>query len=212
MKTKLLFLFSLCCVFLFLSAQNSYAAIYKYLNKDGIVSFANDLQSIPEQYRASAKVVVDSTDEESRQSIQNQQTSEQHTGNNEYVPGIAHTTAVDTRNANSFFNNRVLLTAIVIVSACFAFIILGILQPDHKKAVMIVRVVLVWAVVIYLLIVHSGDAVRMFRTVSGTIDDAKQQSEEKGRNAAKAVKDMNAFVEKVGQAASTDLPEEAKKE
>jgi len=52
----------------------------------------------------------------------------------------------------------------------------------------------------------------MFRTVSGTIDDVKQQSEEKGKNAANAVKAMSTFMEKVGQAASTDLPEESKKE
>jgi len=135
MRTKLLFLFSLCCVFIFLSAQHGYAAIYKYLNKDGIVSFANDLQSIPEQYRAGAKVVVDSTDEENHQSVQNQQTTEQHTGNHEHIPGMAHDNAVDTQYENSFFNNRMLLTAIVIISAVFVFIILGIFEPDHKKAV-----------------------------------------------------------------------------
>jgi apolipoprotein N-acyltransferase len=107
-----------------------------------------------------------------------------------------------------------LLTSIIIVSAVFAFIILGILETDHKKAVAILRVTLLWAVAIYLLIAHAGDAVRMVRTVGGSIEDAKHQSEEKGKNAAKAVKALSTLVEQAGQASSPDSaePEREKKE
>jgi hypothetical protein len=212
MRMKLLFLSSFSCVFILLSAQYGHAAIYKYLNKDGTISIVNDMQSIPEQYRSGAKVIVDGTDEEAHQSVQNQQAPEQHTGNHEHVQGITHTSGVDTQYENYFLNNHILLTAIVVISAVFVFIVLGILEPDHKKAVVITRVTIVWAVALYLLIVHAGDAVRVFRTVSGAIDDVKQQSAEKGKNAAKAVKAMDKLVEQVGRTSSTDLPEEAKKE
>lgn len=210
MRIKFLLLFSLCCAFVFLSAQPGYGAIYKYLDKDGVISFANDLQSIPEQCRANAKVVSDETDQENHQSMHNQQIPGQTTGKNEDVSGIAHNRAVDTQNENSFFNNRMLLTAIVVVSAGFAFIILGMLETDHKKTVAIVRVTLLWAVALYLLIAHAGDAARMIRTFGGTIDEVKHQSEEKGKNAAKAVKAMSTFVEQVGQGSSTDIPEEVR--
>ncbi|HYA88019.1 MAG TPA: hypothetical protein VEI57_13250 [Nitrospirota bacterium] len=209
MRTIYILLFSLCCVFVLLPAQHGYAAIYKYLDKDGLISITNDLQSIPEQYRASAKVVSGDTDQENHQSIPNQQTPGQPTGNHEKVPGIAHDNAADTRNENSFIHNRMFLTAIIVVSAGFAFVILGILETEHKKAIAVVRVSLLWAVALYILIAHAGDAVRMIRTVAGSFDDAKHQSEERGKNAAKAIKNMNKLVEQVGETPSTDLPEES---
>jgi hypothetical protein len=208
MRTKFLLPFSLCCIFVLLSAQHSYAAIYKYLDRDGLVSITNNLQSIPAQYRASAKVVSDDTDQESHQSIQNPQTPGQSNGNHAQVPVIAHDKVVDTRDESSFFSNRLLLTTIIVVSAGFAFVILGILKTDHKKAITVARISMLWAVALYILIAHAGDAVRMIRTVSGTFDDVKHQSEEKGKNAAKAVKAMNKLVEQVGETPSTDLPEE----
>lgn len=207
MKIKFLLLLSLFCFFAFLSAEHSHAAIYKYLDKDGLISFANDLQSIPEQYRASAKVVSDDTDQENRQSIQNRQTLGQAAGNHGDVQALVHDKAVETRNENSIFNNRLLLTATVVVSAVFAFIILGILETDHKKTIAVVRIALVWAVAIYLLIAHAGDAVRMVRTVGGTIEDTKHQSEEKGKKAAKAVKAWGALMEQAAQAPASDSPD-----
>lgn len=207
MKTKFLLLLSLCCFFAFLSAEHSHAAIYKYLNKDGLISFANDLQSVPEQYRASATVVSGDTDQEDHQSIQDRQTPGQATGNHGDAPALVHDKAVETRNENSFFNSRLLLTAIVVVSAVFAFIVLGILETDHKKTVAVIRIALVWAVAIYLLIAHAGDAVRMVRTVGGTIEVTKHQSEEKGKKAAKAVKAWGELMEQAAQTPLADPPE-----
>jgi Domain of unknown function (DUF4124) len=207
MGTRILFLLSLCCVFVFLLAQHGYGAIYKYVDKDGVISFANDLQSIPEQYRVNAKVVSDASDQENSPLMENGQTRGQ-TGKHEDVSGMTHDNAVDSRLENSFFKNRMLLTALVIVSAGFAFIIMGILETDHKKTVAITRVALVWAVALYLLIAHAGDAVRMFRTVGGTIDEVKHQSAERGKKAAKAAKALRTFVDQVGEVSSTAVPEE----
>jgi hypothetical protein len=207
MGTRILFLLSLCCVFVFLSAQHGYGAIYKYVDKDGVISFANDLQSIPEQYRVNAKVVSDASDQENNPLMENGQTRGQ-TGKHADVSGMTHDNAVDSRHENSFLKNRMFLTAFVIVSAGFAFIILGILETDQKKTVAITRVVLVWAVALYLLIAHAGDAVRMFRTVGGTIDEVKHQSAERGKKAAKAAKALRTFVDQVGEVSSTAVPEE----
>ncbi len=208
MRTKSLVLFSLYYVFIFLSAQDCYAAIYQYLDKNGLVTITNDLQSIPEQYRAGAKVVSDDIDQENHQSIQNQQAAGHPTGNYERVPVIAHDKATDTRDKKSFFNNRLLLTAIIVVSASFAFIILGIIDTNHNKVVAVVRISLLWAVALYILIAHAGDTVRMIRKVGGTVDEVKHQSEERGKDTAKAIKAINKLMEHVGDAPSTDLPEE----
>jgi hypothetical protein len=207
MRTKSLVLFSLYCIFIFLSAQDCYAAIYQYLDKNGLVTITNDLQSIPEQYRAGAKVVSDDIDQENHQSIQNQQAAGHPTGNHDWVPVIAHDKAADTRDKNSFFNNRLLLTAIIVVSASFTFIILGIIDTNHNKVVAVVRISLLWAVALYILIAHAGDTVRMIRRVGGNVDAVKHQSEERGKNAAKAIKAINKLMEQVGDTPSTDLPE-----
>jgi hypothetical protein len=37
--------------------STAFAAIYKYVDKNGMIYFADDLQSIPAQYRAAAKIV-----------------------------------------------------------------------------------------------------------------------------------------------------------
>jgi hypothetical protein len=204
MRTKFLFLLSLCCVIFFLSEQYSDGAIYKYVDKDGVISFADDLQSIPEQYRVNAKVVSDADDQENRQSMERRGQAEKH----EDVQGMHQDHATDTEHENIFIKKRILMTVLVVVSAGFVFIILGILETDHKKKVAIARVALVWAVAIYLLIAHAGDAVRMIRTVGGTIDEVKHQSEERGRKAAKAVKAMNTLADEVGQVSTTDASEQ----
>lgn len=205
MRTKLLLL-GLCCFLVFVSAQQSYAAIYKYVDKNGVICFANDLQSIPEQFRGSAQVVSDNPEPENPQSIHNQ-SPEQPTGIHGNFPSVANDTAVDARSENSFFNNRLFLTAIIVVTAAFAFIILGIIETDRKRTIAVVRVILLWAVALYLLIAHAGDALHVIRAASGKVDDVKHQSEEKGKKAGKAIKAWGEFVEQVGQTSSPDIPE-----
>jgi len=207
MRLTFLFMLCLCCLFVFLATQPSYAAIYKYLDKDGMICFANDLQSIPEQYRATAKIVSGETDEETRTPPQHQQTSEQPDGKGGQASSTALESPADQQNETGFFSKRVLLSTIVVVSAVFAFMVLGILEADHKKAVVIARITLVWAVTVYLLFMHAGDAIRLVRTTGGAIEDAKHRSEEKGRKAAKTIKTLNEMVQETGEASSHEPAE-----
>jgi hypothetical protein len=211
MRIKFIFMVCLCCGLGFLSAQSGHAAIYKYLDKDGLICFANDLQSVPELYRASAKIVSGEVEQENRPPVQDQQASGQPAGDREPASGMVHEKSSVQQNDASFFSKRALLSTIVIVSAVFAFIILGILEADHKKAVLIARVALLWGVAVYLLIAHAEDAVRMVRTIGSAVDDAKHQSGEKGKKAGKAIKALNELAEQAGQATSGD-PLEAERE
>jgi hypothetical protein len=206
MRIKILFLFCLLCIVGLISAQHS-SAIYKYLDKDGVLCFSSDLQSIPEQYRTSATIVNGNADQVHDRSTQGQPAPGQPVSNQDQSPVVAPDKSFAPENESFFFNHRILLSAIIVVSAVFAFIILGILETDHKKAVAIVRIVLLWAVVLYLLIAHAGDAMRMVQTVGGTIEDAKHQSEEKGKKAATAVKSWGASMEKDAQTPFIDSSE-----
>lgn len=183
-------------VVLWLSAvSDGNAAIYKYSNKEGVVSFADNLQSIPQEYRASA-VLVSGEQETEKNTAQPKPLRAQ----GEATPaGTASVPAQEPMLPDSikksFFNNRVVITIAVAVSALFAFVILGILNADHKKSIKITRVIILWGMSIYLLVAHGGDVVNLFRSVDSSIDSAKRESEEKGKKAAKALKEMNGLMQ-----------------
>lgn len=196
MRTRLILIFVIVVV---LSATaNSFAAIYKYTDKDGIICFADDLQSIPEQSRATAKIVSGEQEEEKKPAIQKQ--VEAKTGN--AASATDRGTVPAEGHAKTFFNNRVLISIVVVVSALFAFVILGILNADHKKSIRIVRVVILWGASVYLLVAHVGDVAHMFKTVVSEVDTVQRESEEKGKKAAKALKEMNAFTQQADPAAT----------
>jgi hypothetical protein len=94
-----------------------------------------------------------------------------------------------------------------VVSALFAFVVLGIIDADHKKAIKIARVVIIWVVSVYLLYSHAGDVVHGFRSIGSNVESARQESEEKGKKAAKAMKALNAVLDQAGQSASGDPAE-----
>ncbi len=202
MRTRLILVFIIIVV---LSAtSNSFAAIYKYVDENGIVSFADDLQSVPEKNRATAKIVSGEQEPEKTPVIQKQPQAQA-----EAKPGTAEPSTVPEKasiagHAKSFFNNRVLISALVVVSALFAFVILGILDADHKKSIKIVRVVILWGMSLYLIVAHVGDVVNLFRTLKSEVDTVQRDSEEKGKKAAKAIKEINAVIQNVDNTASQD--------
>jgi len=184
------------------ATSNSFGAIYKYIDNNGIVCFADDLQSIPEQCRATAKIVSGDREEERNSSPQQRPETQTETKTGNAVSSSHPEKAPIASYAKSLFSGRMLISAVVVVSALFAFVILGILDADHKKAIRIVRVVILWGMSVYLILAHVGDVVTMFRTVKGEVDTVQHDSEEKGKKAAKALKEINAFTKDIDNAAS----------
>lgn len=183
------------------AASKSFADFYKYIDKNGILCFADDLQSVPEQYRATANIVRNEREIEPKPAIQKQPVrAEADPGNEESSPDPGNVSIGGF--AKSLFSSRVLISVAVVVSALFAFVILGILDVDHKKAIKIVRVVILWGMSIYLIVAHGGDAVNMFKTLKGEVDTAQRESEEKGKKATKAMKELNSVIQNVDHAAS----------
>ena len=200
MRTWLILVFVIALVLS--AASNSFADFYKYIDKNGILCFADDLQSVPEQYRATANIVSNERESEPKSAIQKQPPvrAEANPGNEESSPDPGKVSRGGF--AKSLFSGRVLISVAVMVSALFAFVILGILDVDHKKATKIVRVVILWGMSLYLIVAHGGDAVNMFKTLKGEVDTAQRESEEKGKKAAKAMKELNSVIQNVDHAAS----------
>ncbi len=203
MKMKIRLLLVIVLAMVLSATSNSFAAIYKYIDKNGIICFADDLQSIPEQCRATAKIVSGEQEEERKPALQKQPETQA-----EAMPGNASSSdrgkVSIEGTVKSLYSSRLLISVVVVVSALFAFVILGILDADHKKAIRIVRAVILWGMSVYLIVAHAGDVVHMFRTLEGKVDTVHRESEEKGKKAAKAIKEMNAFMEHGNNAASQD--------
>ncbi len=210
MKSKLYLMLGLICVFGFFSIQDTFAAIYKYMDGDGQVNFTDDLQSVPVSCRATAKIVSGESNEKSVTSNSNNDQAKALAGT--VAPEGAPYTApvvvsekpkpVESRNGTDSFGKRAIYSAVILVSAVFAFIILGILDTDHKKIVAIVRVVLMWGMTVYLIYVHAGDVVQLFNSAGNKIEAVHRKSEEKGKKAARAAKSMDALLDQAEQAAA----------
>ena len=187
------------------ATSDCFAAIYKYIDKDGMIYFADDLQSIPEQYRAAAKIVSgDANKEEKRPVNQHQQNILTETEKNGTMPAdVQEKPLIEIAGKKSFIS-RAVVSGIIVVSALFAFVIMGILDRDHKKSVKIIRVVILWGVSVFLLYAHTGDVVTVFNSFGNKMERAQRQSEEKGKKAAKALNALNALVEKAEKASSAD--------
>jgi hypothetical protein len=197
-----------------ISTPECLAAIYKYVDKDGMIYFVSDLQSVPEQYRASAKIVSEEfKDQVKTQANPHEQLGQTTIKDNEATHGSIQNKPV-TENANrKSFGRRALISAVIIISALFIFVILKIVDDNHKKSVAIVRVIIIWGVSVYLLYAHVSDVITVFQSASSAIEHAQKESEEKGKNAANLVKALDALAQKAGEAASTNPAQgEEKKE
>ena len=198
-KMKALFMLVIVVVLGFLATSDGFAAIYKYSDKDGMIYFADDLQSIPEQYRATAKIVSGEVEEKKKPSIQPQSPVQSEARPAVPAPSLSQEKGPIEGVSKSVFSSRILISVIVVVSAVFSFVILGLYDEDHKKSIKIIRVVILWGLSIYLLYAHAMDVVHLFSQASGKIEAVQEESAEKGRKTGKKIKEFNAAMDQLGK-------------
>jgi hypothetical protein len=203
MKFRVLSFIAVLFVFGLSAPQAGFCAIYEYVDKGGVIHFCDDLQAIPEQFRAEAKIVSGEDKEKEKECLISQSNQ---------TAGSEVRTGVTAPGAGNSFGTRVLISAVVVVSAVFTFVILRILDSDHTKAAKIARVVILWGVSVYLLYAHAGDVVHMFRSIGGHVESVQQQSEEKGKKAAAVFKALDKLTEQAGQSPAPAEPEQEKKD
>lgn len=200
----------LLCLF---GTMDAAAAIYKYVDKDGLVTFADDIQAVPPEFRARAVIVSGEQREEDVRPQQPQSLPKEETilKTGEPTPvQLRLNEGVETRGKRSF-SSGALISAIILVSAVFLFVILGIIDADHKKIIQIARVVIIWLVSVFLLYSHAGDVVYFFRSIGSNVEGARRESGEKGKKAAEAMKALNTVVEHVEKSSTEPLPAGAEK-
>jgi len=200
----------LACMVVAFMANESHAAIFKYVDKDGLINFADDIQSVPQQYRATASIVSGGANDETSKKPSVQQPQQAVGAPSDAKPGEPAVAVPSQKNVDvsvekkGLFSSRMVLSLIIVVSALFAFVVLGVLDADHKKAIAIARIVILWGVSVYLLYAHTMDVVHLVGSIGTKIDTVQQQSGEKGKKASQAMKKLNDLIDKAEQATAAD--------
>jgi hypothetical protein len=210
MLTKLIISACLVSIGVFLLVGEGHAAIYKYTDKDGTIGFATDLQSVPAPYRSAAKIVSGEAEQDSRTpdkdkaEAKSRQAMTSEAGRKDEAPVAAPEPLGKGQPETRSTGSRFLLSAIIVVSAVFPIIILGVAAADHKKVVLVGRIVILWGLAVYLLWVHAGDVVHVFKRIWHSVENVQNDSANRGKNAARAIKKMDALINQADREMSSE--------
>jgi len=165
------------------------ADIYKYANEAGEISFADNLQSVPEQYRA---IAVNTTALEEQKLIQSQpQTQPQaNSALTQEVPG-------EKPAYKMTFTIRLLITVVVVfvwIVALFTIKKAGVLK-GREKVLPAARVALSCILLVYLITVHGKDVVNLFTMAGNKIEEVQERQAQRGKKAGEAIKALNKLME-----------------
>ncbi|HUL01475.1 MAG TPA: hypothetical protein VLX29_11585 [Nitrospirota bacterium] len=179
------------CLFAIVFVSYSMAVIYKYVDKDGNLCFADDLQVIPEQYRASALIVQgESKDEPAKARIPTAADSVRE-------QSISTAQDIPQKHAALSFSYRLMISGCIIIGTILAIYILRnqAALKNNKKLTSIICNALIVITSLYLVIAHVKDAITVVGLAGNSLDNVLQQSAEKGRKAAQAMKKIDALFE-----------------
>jgi len=173
----------------FISAEKAHAGFYKYVDKDGIVCITNNLQSVPDKYRDKV-VIVQSISE-----LQEEQAARMRTAAlSEEVATVDERASTPAKRP---FSVRVLITLVIgIVFASFLVALNKLPVPEKwKKLVSPARVTLISLFVIYLIVAHVQDAMRVFGLAGNAIEELEARQAEKGKKAGQAIKTIDTLLD-----------------
>jgi hypothetical protein len=177
-----------------------YAVIYKYTDKAGVVCFADDLQAVPQTYRSKAVIVEGELKEDATQPPK-QAVIEQE-GDASLPKEQSEVKKTQRRLPLSF---RLMISALVSFGAFIMFMMIT-RQTDlkeNKRVESIIRTSLAAIVTLYLVIAHAKDVMTIFGMAGKAVDEVQQQSAEKGKKAAQAIKTFDALFEEAQKAEQT---------
>jgi hypothetical protein len=190
------------------AARESQAVIYKYVDDQGIPSFTDDLQKIPEQYRAGAVIVTGGADydayaeqEKARLAAEARVLQEQSSQTSSAV------------NVEEKLSARLIRSGVaVVLFAALLFVAanLHVLQVQ-AQVLLRVRIALALLLVAFLGYTHAGDVAGLFGnawdTAVNPISRAQERSAKRGRKAAADYKAMNKVLEQGEQGEDAKIKE-----
>jgi uncharacterized membrane protein YcjF (UPF0283 family) len=178
-------------VLLGFGAHHAFADIYKYVNEEGIISFVDNLESVPEKYRATA---VNTTAVEEQNRLQSQAEPQTNISTSQVAPREepAH---------KMTFTTRLLMTVVVVF---VWFVVLFAVKKTgefkgREKVLPATRIALACIFLVYLVMVHGKDAVNLFTMAGNKIEAVQEKQAQRGKKAGQAIKALNKIMEEAGK-------------
>lgn len=210
---KMPFLFALTFVmFGLLAARDGFAVIYKYVDKNGVVCYADDLQSVPETYRTKAVIVSGELKEDEKRKAG--RPAGMNGENEETATMLAKEHSSSAASVKSPLGVRLSRSLTILAAFVIIYIALGKIREleTHERAVSLARITLGAAISLYLVFAHVDDVIHAFSRAGDKVEEVKKQSEQKGEKAAKALKSLDALTEAIQKAQQSPPEKENDKE
>lgn len=215
MKRVGLFLVIAVAVFGFFAAMEGHAATYKYTDKAGNVGLADDLQAIPEAYRASAVLIGGNAMQEAAPPASPAAPAGPPTGAQPALPQQSFSAPVQTATPapqtgqqpmlflGISLSTRLAISIGVVIAAIFVSVFLGKISAmhGHDRAIHMLRVSLSWLVMLYLVAAHAKDVITLVKMAGSNVQSVSDASAEKGEKAARAIKSLEAAMEQAARQA-----------
>jgi hypothetical protein len=163
--------------------------IYKYIDKEGTPCYADNLQAVPEQYRATAVIIGEESTGPTKTHLSSATSQDKQSQPAENV--AAHTPSVRPLSL------RLLISCCIVIISILVYVSLRKLVKFHEREKLhgIARAVFITILSLYLLFVHVSDVTTLFHIATNAVDDVERQSAEKGKKAAQAIKKLDAMFE-----------------
>lgn len=174
-------------------ARDSDAVMYKYVNEEGVICLSDDLQTVPEKLRSQAVIIADP-------GMQSQSSTSPDAADK-----MRNVTGSDSSRATSghdrAFTSRLLLTGGVLIITMIALVALGRTKDfsGREKIIPSVRLMLVCGVLVYLVVAHGRDVTFLSGLVGKQLDAIEDQSAQRGKKAAEAIKSLNNLMREAEQ-------------
>lgn len=181
--------------------RESQAVIYKYVSEKGIPTFADDMQKIPEQYRAQAVIVTGGNDfdayaEQEKQEKARLAAEERTRQEQRAAAPVKAEKPLSSRLIRSGIAVGIFI-ALLFVTAHFDAL------REQAQVLFRVRTGLAVLLLVFLAFNHGRDVRGLFGTVGDTLPNPvasmQERSAERGKKAAEAYKAMGKVLEQGAQ-------------
>ena len=172
--------------------RESQAVIYKYVNEKGVPTFADDMQKIPELYRASAVIVAGVVSDEKAEEERAQLAAEALARTEQNMAPVKREEPFSSRLIRSGVAVGLFIALLFVVSHIDAL-------REQAQLLSRIRSVLIVLLLAFLSFTHARDVMGLFGKVGDTISNPvaslQEKSAERGKKAAEAYKSMEKILD-----------------
>jgi septum formation inhibitor MinC len=211
---KLRFLLTIALFFLIvISSRESQAVIYKYMNEKGMPIFTDELQKVPEQFRASAVVVSGGNDYDAYAEQEKARLAAKARAQQEFQAKQEPQATTAPVRTEETISARLIRSGVAVGLFIALLFVVSHVDAIREQAHLLsrIRTVLVLLLLAFLGFTHVRDVMGLFgkveETVVNPVASIQEQSAERGKKAAEAFKSMDKILDQRAQEEEARLRE-----